>query len=715
MARSSIVEKKTGKDPLETLPAGAGQCQARPRGRSPPRRRRHLPGAGRGPSGPPPPWRCAGWSPLRASAREKTMTERLANETARRHQQPRRRGQEARRHAQDGRSQPRLRALPLVNPGSTSAFEPAPSPGGRSATVSTGRLTRGPQPPPIEDTATSASWRTSTPARPRRPSASSTTPARSTRSAKSTTAPPPWTGWSRSRSAASPSPPPPPPASGTTTQHQHHRHPRPRRLHRRGRALAARARRRGGRVRRQRASSRSPRRSGARPTSTTSRASCFVNKMDKIGADFYFCVESIRRPPGRQRRADPASDRRRGDLQGHRRPGRDEGDGSGTARPLGEKYRRSSKSPPTCRTRPPSTAQQADRDRRRDRRRRCMEQYLDGEELDGRRDQERASASARSDRALRPGAVRLGVQEQGRAADARRGRRLSALAAGRAGARARPRTSEDVESAAPSDDEPFSGWRSRSWTDPFFGTLTFCRSIRASSNPATALLNSDQGQEGARRAQAARCTPTTAKPSRRPTPATSSRLSGLKDTRTGDTLCDPNKPGRAGDDGFPRSGHRGRRSSPRPRPTRRSWAWPCRSWPQEDPSFRVSHRPRDRPDHHQRHGRAAPGDHGRLACARLQGRGQRRQAAGGLPRDHQRPAPRSTTPTRSRPAARASSRASRSISNPGEPGAGFKFENEIIGGRCPRNTFPAWKRACEHGQGKRRAGRLPGDQLQGRA
>ena len=59
---------------------------------------------------------------------------------------------------------------------------------------------------------TSASWPTSTRARPPRPSASSTTPARPTRSARSTRAPPPWTGWTRSASAASPSRPPPPPA-----------------------------------------------------------------------------------------------------------------------------------------------------------------------------------------------------------------------------------------------------------------------------------------------------------------------------------------------------------------------------------------------------------------------------------------------------------------------------------------------------------------------
>ena len=42
---------------------------------------------------------------------------------------------------------------------------------------------------------------------------------------------------------------------------------------------------------------------------------------------------------------------------------------------------------------------------------------------------------------------------------------------------------------------------------------------------------------------------------------------------------------------------------------------------------------RDRPDHHRRHGRAAPRDHRRPDEARVQGRGQRRQAAGGVPRD----------------------------------------------------------------------------------
>ena len=63
-----------------------------------------------------------------------------------------------------------------------------------------------------------------------------------------------------------------------------------------------------------------------------------------------------------------------------------------------------------------------------------------------------------------------------------------------------------------------------------------------------------------------------------------------------------------------------------------------------------------RPDHHQGHGRAPPRDHRRPHEARVQGRGQRRRAAGGVSRDHQPRRSRSTTRTRSRPAVPASSR-----------------------------------------------------------
>ena len=110
----------------------------------------------------------------------------------------------------------------------------------------------------------------------------------------------------------------------------------------------------------------------------------------------------------------------------------------------------------------------------------------------------------------------------------------------------------------------------------------------------------------------------------------------------------------------------------------------------EDPTLPTSHRRGDRPDHHRRHGRAAPRDHRRPPEARVQGRGQRRQArrsptARPSPRQveaegqvHQ--ADRRPRPVRPR---------ARSASSPGERGTGFVFENEIVGGVIPKEFIPA--------------------------
>jgi hypothetical protein len=180
--------------------------------------------------------------------------------------------------------------------------------------------------------ATSASWRTSTPARRRRPSASSSTRASPTRSARCTTAPRRWTGWSRSRSAASRSPRPRPPASGMDLS-----------------ASPSTA-----------STSSTPRATSTSPSRSSARCACstapvmvfcavggvepqsetvwrqadkykraahrFVNKMDRIGANFFKVVEQIKERLGANPVPDPAADRRRGQLQGRRRPRQDEGD-----------------------------------------------------------------------------------------------------------------------------------------------------------------------------------------------------------------------------------------------------------------------------------------------------------------------------------------------------------------------------------------------------
>ena len=57
------------------------------------------------------------------------------------------------------------------------------------------------------------------------------------------------------------------------------------------------------------ASSRRPRPSGVRRTTTSVPRMCFVNKMDRIGADFYRTVDMVRGPPPGRPAGDPAAGR----------------------------------------------------------------------------------------------------------------------------------------------------------------------------------------------------------------------------------------------------------------------------------------------------------------------------------------------------------------------------------------------------------------------
>ena len=76
----------------------------------------------------------------------------------------------------------------------------------------------------------------------------------------------------------------------------------------------------------------------------------FINKMDRIGADFASAVETMRDRLGAQPVADPASDRRRGRLRRRRRPDREQGAGlEGRAR---HRVRVLGRSPTTSQTRP---------------------------------------------------------------------------------------------------------------------------------------------------------------------------------------------------------------------------------------------------------------------------------------------------------------------------------------------------------------------------
>ncbi len=84
----------------------------------------------------------------------------------------------------------------------------------------------------------------------------------------------------------------------------------------------------------------------------------------------------------------------------------------------------------------------------------------------------------------------------------------------------------EIEERAPKDDAPFSGLAFKIMTDPFVGQLTFFRVYSGVVQLGRHRLQPGQGPQGAPRAASCRCTPTTARKSRKCAPATSPRRWG---------------------------------------------------------------------------------------------------------------------------------------------------------------------------------------------
>jgi small GTP-binding protein len=154
---------------------------------------------------------------------------------------------------------------------------------------------------------------------------------------------------------------------------------------------------------------------------------CFVNKMDRTGADFYRCVDMIVDRLGATPLVDPAPDRRRGRLRGVVDLVEMKGICLARRGPKGEDYDSRGD---------PGRARRAGRRVPRPSSREVAEPTTRSWRSTSRARSSPSTSSRPRSRAhhrqqAHPGALRLGVQEQGRAAHARRRRRLPALAAGR--------------------------------------------------------------------------------------------------------------------------------------------------------------------------------------------------------------------------------------------------------------------------------------------
>ncbi len=231
---------------------------------------------------------------------------------------------------------------------------------------------------------------------------------------------PRWTGCPRSRSGGSRSPPPQRRRSGATIASTSSIRPGTWTSRSRSSGASACSTARSSSSTAWPVSSRSRRRSGGRQTATACRAFCFINKLDRTGADFWRCVDSIRERLGANAVPIQIPIGREDQFQGiidlvemkaiYYRD--DQGDNIEVVDVPDELREEAEKHRHSC------------REGRRDGRR-ADPQVHRGRGADGRRDQARPPPRHADDED-RARADRLGAPQQGHPEDARRGRRLPA-------------------------------------------------------------------------------------------------------------------------------------------------------------------------------------------------------------------------------------------------------------------------------------------------
>ncbi len=232
----------------------------------------------------------------------------------------------------------------------------------------------------------------------------------------------------------------------------------------------------------------------------------------------------------------------------------------------------------------------------------------------------------------------------------------------------------------PDDSEPLAMLAFKIMDDPFVGTITFARIYSGTLSSGTGVINSTKerkerigrmllmhanNREDIKEAYAGDIV----------------ALAGLKEVRTGDTLCDSAEAGDPGEDGIPRSGDRDRDRAEDRRPTRRSSASRSpSSWPR---TRRSASRPIRSP--------ARPSSRAWANCTSTSRSTSSSAPTRSTPTSARRRSPiarrsrgRSprTTLTRSRPAAHGQFARVKIVAEPLPPGTGFRVRER--GGRRHR-------------------------------
>ena len=254
------------------------------------------------------------------------------------------------------------------------------------------------------------------------------------------------------------------------------------------------------------------------------------------------------------------------------------------------------------------------------------------------------------------------------------------------------------------DDEPFAALAFKIMTDPFVGQLTFFRVYSGVLQSGSSVVNATKGKTE-RIGRLLKMHANKREEIKEVYAGDIAAAVGLKSVTTGDTLCDEKKPIVLESMEFPEPVI-SLAIEPKTKADQEKLGQGMQKLMAEDPTFRVKTDEQTGQVDHPRHGRAAPRDHRRPAEARVQRRGQRRQAAGGLQgnadaagrrRDEVREADRRPRPVRAREDPPVSRRA----------GHGLRLRERDRRRRDSEGVHQAGRRGDQGSAHARRARRLP--------
>ena len=417
---------------------------------------------------------------------------------------------------------------------------------------------------------------------------------------------------------------------------------------------------------------------------------CFVNKMDRIGADFPRCVEMIKDRLGANAAGAAAADRRREPIssassiwsQMKALNWRDE--------TLGAEFdvvdipADMQAEAQACRAQAGRAGGRAGRRRARSLSRRRGARRRDAEALHP-QGHDRRQPSCRCC-AARPSRTRACSRCSMRSSITCRRRPTSPAIKG-----VKMGSDEPVVRAC-SDDEPFAALAFKIMSDPFVGSLTFIRIYSGVLATGSQVLNTVKDnrerigrmllmhanhREDVKEARAGDIV----------------ALAGLKNTTTGDTLSDPAHPVVLERMEFPDPVIE-IAVEPKTKGDQEKMGQALGAARDRGPVLPRRGRSRERPDRHQGDGRTAPRDHRRSHEARVQGRRQCRRAAGRLSRDDH-------PPRRDRLHAQEADRRRRPVCAGQDPlssrcrrAPALSSRTRWSAARCRRNTCRASRRGC---------------------